>query len=94
MGFASENPLKPIWRDNAWFRHMRPRLDPIGLTWANFQVLRRTYASLGHDGQSRVRTGDVPAWDSSNQVGLPCVEPSPSQDFDKLGRGSNFNFSN
>ena len=24
------------------------RLDPIGLGWVNFQVLRRTHASLGH----------------------------------------------
>jgi integrase len=47
--FASENPLKPIWRDNAWYRHMKPKLDTIGLSWATFQVLRRTHASLGHD---------------------------------------------
>src|SRR6185312_9713883 len=47
--FASENPSKPIWRDNAWYRHIKPKLDPIGLGWATFQVLRRTHASLGHD---------------------------------------------
>ena len=27
---------------------MRPKLDLIGLGWANFQALRRTHASLGH----------------------------------------------
>lgn len=47
--FASENPSTPMWRDNIWRRHMQPLLDPVGLGWANFQVLRRTHASLGHD---------------------------------------------
>jgi len=47
--FASENPLKPMWRDNVWYRYMKPKLEPLGLGWANFQVLRRTHASLGHD---------------------------------------------
>ncbi|MEP7367741.1 MAG: hypothetical protein ABI972_31155 [Acidobacteriota bacterium] len=28
---------------------MKPRLKRIGLEWANFQVMRRTHASLGHD---------------------------------------------
>lgn len=47
--FASENPEKPMWRDNVWYRHMKPKLETIGLEWATFQVLRRTHASLGHD---------------------------------------------
>ena len=47
--FPSENPAKPLWRDNVWYRYMKPRLEPIGLGWANFQVLRRTHASLGHE---------------------------------------------
>lgn len=47
--FASENPNKPLWRDNVWYRHMKPKLETVGLGWANFQVLRRTHASLGHD---------------------------------------------
>ena len=47
--FESENPAKPIWRDNCWYRHMKPKLEQFGLGWANFQVLRRTHASLGHD---------------------------------------------
>jgi integrase len=47
--FASENPAKPMWRDNVWHRHMKPCLEKVGLEWANFQVLRRTHASLGHD---------------------------------------------
>src|SRR5208282_5051061 len=47
--FASENPAKPLWRDNVWYRNMKPKLEAVGLGWANFQVLRRTHASLGHD---------------------------------------------
>ena len=47
--FASENPAKPLWRDNAWYRYMKPKLTLIGLGWANFQSLRRTHASLGHE---------------------------------------------
>lgn len=47
--FASENPSTPMWRDNLWYRHMKPKLETIGLEWATFQVLRRTHASLGHD---------------------------------------------
>jgi len=47
--FASENPSTPMWRDNVWYRHMRPRLETVGLQWATFQELRRTHASLGHD---------------------------------------------
>jgi integrase len=46
--FESENPAKPMWRDNVWYRRMKPQLKKVGLEWANFQVLRRTHASLGH----------------------------------------------
>ena len=46
--FVSENPKKPMWRDNIWNRHMKPRLEKVGLEWASFQELRRTHASLGH----------------------------------------------
>jgi integrase len=47
--FASENGQTPLWRDNVWYRYMKPKLEPLGLGWANFQALRRTHASLGHD---------------------------------------------
>ena len=47
--FACENGLKPMWRDNVWYRHMKPMLATVGLEWATFQVLRRTHASLGHE---------------------------------------------
>jgi hypothetical protein len=32
---------------NCWRRDFVPRLKPVGLQWANFQVMRRTHASLG-----------------------------------------------
>ena len=54
--FASENPNKPLWRDNVWYRHMKPSLKTVGLEWANFQVLRRTHASLGHEAKVDPKT--------------------------------------
>jgi hypothetical protein len=33
-------------RDNVWYRDILPKLKPVGLEWATFQVLRRTNASL------------------------------------------------
>jgi integrase len=36
-----------LWRDNVWYRSMKPTLDAVELGWATFQVLRRTNASLG-----------------------------------------------
>ena len=35
-----------LWRDNVWYRSMKPTLEVVGLGWATFQVLRRTNASL------------------------------------------------
>jgi integrase len=46
--FPSERIKTPLTRDNVWNRHMLPRLEPVGLGWATFQVMRRTNASLGH----------------------------------------------
>lgn len=42
--FPSENG-KPITRDNLWGRYMLPKLQPVGLGWATFQVMRRTFAT-------------------------------------------------
>src|SRR6202012_1579165 len=47
--FASENRERPIWRDNIWYRYMKPKLEPLGLRWGEFRVLPRTHASLGHE---------------------------------------------
>ena len=43
--FPSEN-LTPLSKDNCWRRNMHPKLDKAGLGWANFQVMRRTHATL------------------------------------------------
>ena len=44
--FPSEKDTTPLIKDNNWRRHFLPRLKPVGLEWANFQVMRRTHASL------------------------------------------------
>jgi integrase len=43
--FPSED-LTPLSKDNVWHRYMQPRLDVVGLGWCNFQVMRRTHASI------------------------------------------------
>lgn len=43
--FPSEN-MTPLAKENVWRRSMAPRLRKAGLEWANFQVMRRTFASL------------------------------------------------
>ena len=43
--FPSERGT-PLTRENVWRRNMLPRLKPVGLEWATFQVMRRTNASL------------------------------------------------
>jgi integrase len=54
--FPSENG-KPLRRDNVWNRYMLPMLKPVGLEWATFQVMRRTYATwskkVGVDAHTR-----------------------------------------
>jgi integrase len=44
--FPSEKLTTPIIRENCWRRGFRPRLKPVGLQWANFQVMRRTHSCL------------------------------------------------
>jgi len=44
--FPSLNPTRPINRDNTWRRRILPRLQPVRLEWATFQIMRRTHASL------------------------------------------------
>jgi integrase len=43
--FASERRT-PLSKDNVWRRNMLPKLAPVGLGWCNFQVMRRTHATL------------------------------------------------
>jgi integrase len=45
--FAGEKGT-PVWRDTLLYDHIRPKLKHHGLDWVDFQVMRRTHASLGH----------------------------------------------
>ena len=36
----------PMSRDNCWRRNIQPHLAGAGLGWMNFQVMRRTHATL------------------------------------------------
>jgi integrase len=43
--FPSERGT-PLSKDNVWRRNMLPKLTAVGLGWCNFQVMRRTHATL------------------------------------------------
>jgi integrase len=43
--FPSER-MTPMSKENWWNRNIKPRLISVGLGWANFQVMRRTHATL------------------------------------------------
>jgi integrase len=47
--FPSEPRTTPLSRDNCWRRRFLLKLLPVGLGWANFQVMRRTHSSLLDD---------------------------------------------
>jgi integrase len=42
---AAENKT-PLFKENCWRRHILPKLEKVGLAWVNFQVMRRTHATL------------------------------------------------
>jgi len=33
-------------KDNCWNRNLKPKLENVGMGWANFLVMRRTHATL------------------------------------------------
>ena len=43
--FPSER-MTPLSKDNCWRRSILPKLQAVGLGWCNFQVMRRTHATL------------------------------------------------
>lgn len=47
--FPSERLATPLSRDNVWRRNIQPKLARVGLGWASFQVMRRTYSSLSRE---------------------------------------------
>ncbi len=44
--FPSEKLTTPIRKDNCWRRGFAPKLKAVGLSWVNFQVMRRTHSCL------------------------------------------------
>jgi integrase len=46
--FPSER-MTPLAKENVWRRSIVPKLERAGLGWLNFQVMRRTHASLMND---------------------------------------------
>jgi integrase len=55
--FPSEKLDTPLSKDNAVYRHMRPRLKKVKLEWVDFHVMRRTHASLMHASGSESGSG-------------------------------------
>ncbi len=47
--FPATNLTTPVRRGNLWRRNFLPKLEPIGLEWATFQVMRRSFASLSKE---------------------------------------------
>jgi integrase len=44
--FPSEGRKTPLAKDNCWHRLIKPKLKKVNIAWVNFQVMRRTHASL------------------------------------------------
>jgi site-specific recombinase XerC len=47
--FPSERMVTPLLPDNVLRRCIHPRLEPLGLDWVNFAVLRRSHSTLHQD---------------------------------------------
>jgi len=47
--FPSERMVTPLLPDNVLRRCIHPRLEPLGLDWVNFAVLRRSHSTLHED---------------------------------------------
>ena len=47
--FPSETGRTPLRPDNVWKNYFLPHLKPLGLDWVNFQVMRRSHATLLDD---------------------------------------------
>jgi integrase len=47
--FPSESIVTPLLPDNVLRRDVYPRLEPLGLDWVNFRVLRRSHSTLHQD---------------------------------------------
>jgi integrase len=47
--FPSERIVTALWPGNVLERCIYPRLEPLGLDWINFAVLRRSHSNLHED---------------------------------------------
>ena len=47
--FPSERLVTPLLPDNVLRRSIHPRLEPLGLDWINFAILRRSHSTLHED---------------------------------------------
>ena len=47
--FPATTLTTPVRLNNLWRRNFAPKLKPIGLEWATFQVMRRSFASLAKE---------------------------------------------
>ena len=47
--FPSERTVTPLEPDSVLSRCIHPRLEPLGLDWMNFRVLRRTHSTWHHE---------------------------------------------
>jgi len=48
--FAGETG-QPLWRPSLLEDYIKAKLEPVGLGWVNFQVMRRTHAGLGRQSE-------------------------------------------
>jgi hypothetical protein len=42
----SSDRMRRVSKDNYWNRNIKPKLQKVGLGWANFLVMRRTHSTL------------------------------------------------
>jgi integrase len=59
--FPSEKMTTPLAKDNCWRRHVKPKLEAVGLGWVDFHVMRRTHSCLlkGLDVDPKVRADQM-----------------------------------
>jgi integrase len=50
--FPSSKLVKPIWPESLLSRYVRPVLQPAGLDWMNFEILRRSHSTLHNQRKS------------------------------------------
>ena len=70
----------PMRRDNFWRKCMHPKLKPVGLGWATFQVMRRTFATLS-------KAAGVDAHTRSAQMGNTRKNRRWYRSIQRTGRG-------